>query len=111
VCVCVCACVLFDDDTCISVNGGDRKRNRKAIWVQKKKKWYKRTYADMRLYLLIRSSGSLCTPTQFPLTKTFVVFGFAISRISTISKFSVPHSSKNSRIGPKPEGNGVKGRY
>lgn len=49
---------------------------------------------------LIRSSGSLWTPTQFPFTKTFVVFGFAISRISTMSRFSVPHSSKNSRIGP-----------
>ena len=35
-----------------------------------------------------------------------VVLGLAISRISTISRFSVPHSSKNSKIGPVRKGKG-----
>mmetsp|Transcript_7249 Transcript_7249/g.11395 ORF Transcript_7249/g.11395 Transcript_7249/m.11395 type:complete len:242 (+) Transcript_7249:2208-2933(+) len=47
--------------------------------------------------VLTRSAGSRCTPTHTPLTKILVEWGITEGEIS--SRFSIVHSSRNSRMG------------
>ena len=51
--------------------------------------------------VLTKFAGSRCTPTQTPFTKIFVDLGMTLGEIS--SRFSIVHSSRNSRRGAEGE--------